>query len=60
MNNLLKLCVAGVILVAVALYVFKMPINSLLFYAFLLVCPLMHFLMMHGDHGDNTKHSKHT
>lgn len=59
MNNLLKLCVAGIILAAVALFVFKMPVNSVLFYAFLLACPFMHFFMMHGDHGDSSKHNKH-
>lgn len=59
MNNLIKFCIAGILLATVAVFIFKVPANSVLFYAFLLVCPLMHFLMMRGDHSDHSKHNKH-
>jgi hypothetical protein len=52
MNNLLKICLIGIGAAAVALYVFKLPLNSVLFFGVLLACPLMHFAMGHG-HEDN-------
>ena len=50
---------AGVAAAAfVALFIFKVPINSVLIYGAILLCPLMHmFMMNHGDH-PNSKNDK--
>lgn len=57
MSNLIKICLIGVGLAAVAIFLFKLPINSVLFFGFLLACPLMHLFMNHGD--DKHKSIKH-
>ena len=57
MNNLLKICLIGITLAAVAIFVFKVPLNSVLFFGFLLACPLMHFAMGHGQ--EDNKSTKH-
>lgn len=59
MSNLLKICLLGIAIAIVAMYVFKIPVSSMLFIGFLLVCPLMHVFMMHGDHGKTSKGSHH-
>lgn len=63
MNNILKICLIGVGIAAVAVIVFKLPLSSVLFFGFLLICPLMHLFMGHGMHGDKKEsedaHSHH-
>ncbi|OGK23465.1 hypothetical protein A3A46_03415 [Candidatus Roizmanbacteria bacterium RIFCSPLOWO2_01_FULL_37_13] len=59
MKNLLAICLIGVSVAATAIFIFKLPVNSVLFYGFLLVCPLMHIFMMRGEHDKNSKHSHH-
>ena len=52
MNSLSKICLIGVGIAAVAVFMFKLPVKSVLLYGFLLACPLMHIFMMkgHGEH----------
>ncbi len=52
MSNILKLCLLGVVVAAVSVFVFKIPISNVLFFGLVLACPLMH-VFMHGGHGDN-------
>ncbi|MEO8354753.1 MAG: hypothetical protein ABI621_02460 [Chloroflexota bacterium] len=50
--------VIGVVLVSV----FKVPLNNVLFYGMILLCPLSHLLMMRfmgHDHGSAEQHSHH-
>lgn len=56
MNKLLKFCVLGGVIVLVVAYVFKIPLSSLVPFAFLLLCPLMHVFMMHDNKDKKTKH----
>ncbi len=58
MSNIVKLCIAGIVITVVALFVFKIPANNLLFFALLLACPLMHIFMGHGSHNENDKKIK--
>ncbi len=55
MNKILKICLIGVGIAIVAVSIFKVPLNSVLFFGFILACPLMHLFMGHGNHGDNKK-----
>lgn len=48
----LTICVALMAIAVTAVTVFKVSVNSLVFIAALLACPLMHVLMMKG--GDHT------
>ncbi len=59
MNSLVKICLLGVGLAVVAIFLFKLPFNSILFFGFLLACPLMHLFMGHGGHSKNSKHNHH-
>lgn len=47
------LCALGLVAAVVALTVFKVSPQNLLFFGILLACPLMHVFMMkgHGGHG---------
>jgi hypothetical protein len=36
-----------------AIFVFKLPVNSVVFYGMLLLCPALHLLMMRGMLHDN-------
>lgn len=54
MNNLLKLCLLGVVLAVTAVTLFKLPISNVLFFGLILACPLMH-IFMHGGHGDHAE-----
>ena len=58
MNNLLKICLAGLGIAVAAIFLFKLPVQSVLLYGFLLACPLMHLFMNHGE-GQN-KNSEHS
>lgn len=53
MNNLLKICLLGIGIAAVAVFLFKIPVSSVLFFGFLLACPFMHLFMGHGGHRGN-------
>lgn len=57
MSNLLKICFIAVVAGLVAVYILKLPLNSVLFFGFLLACPLMHFAMGHGS--EDKKSPKH-
>ncbi len=49
----LWVCVLALMAFLLAFFVFKISIGNIFFYAALLLCPLMHFLMMKGmGHGD--------
>lgn len=58
MNRILKICLIGVGIATVAVVVFKVPINSVLFFGFILACPLMHLFMGHGMHEDKKEGEK--
>lgn len=63
MNKILTICLVLAAVGMAAIYVFKVPFNSMLIYGAILLCPLMHvFMMNHGDHGGKTMedHSKHS
>lgn len=46
----IKTCLIIVGLALAALFVFKIPSSSLLYFGLILLCPLMHLFMM-GNHG---------
>ena len=46
----------------VAVYFFKVPLNNVLFYGMVLLCPLSHLLMMKfmgHEHSSSEPHSQH-
>ena len=50
--------VVGIMLVSV----FRVPLNNVLFYGMILLCPLSHILMMRfmgHDHGSHEQHAQH-
>ena len=53
MNTLLKVCLLGIGIAVVAVFLFKIPVTSVLFFGFLLACPFMHLFMGHGGHEAN-------
>lgn len=50
----------GIVIVAgIAVFVFRMPVSSLVWYGAFLLCPLIHFFMMKGmHHEDSVKKTK--
>jgi len=53
MNKILTICLIVTSLFAAAIFIFKVPANTVLVYGAILLCPLMHFFMMgHGGHED--------
>lgn len=59
MNKIFTICLVVVGIFAAAIFVFKIPLNNVLLYGGILLCPLMHlFMMNHGDHV--TEQSKDT
>lgn len=54
MNKLLLLCLGLIGLASVAIFVFRIPASSVLFFGLILACPLMH-VFMHGGHGEHSK-----
>lgn len=55
----LGICLALVAISLIALFVFKVPVNTLLLGGVLLACPLLHFWMMRGEHGRIMKDGGH-
>jgi uncharacterized membrane protein len=50
--------VAGILLVTI----FKVPLNNVLFYGMILICPLSHILMMRfmgHNHSSSQQHAEH-
>ena len=56
MNKLLILCAGIATVASVAIFIFKVPMNNLLLYGAILLCPLMHLFMM--NHGGQEKKSE--
>lgn len=56
MKNILLICIGVVAAAFVAIYVFKVPLNSFILFGLVLLCPLMHLFMMRGMHDDKMKH----
>lgn len=51
MNKIFVVCLIGVSVFSVAVFIFKVPVNNVLIYGGILLCPLMHlFMMNHGGH----------
>ncbi|OGC56451.1 hypothetical protein A3H26_01130 [candidate division WWE3 bacterium RIFCSPLOWO2_12_FULL_36_10] len=46
----LVICLGVLGLFATLIFVFKLPINTVAIFSFVLLCPLMHFWMMKGGH----------
>lgn len=45
------ICIALIVIIFVAISVFKVTLSNLFFWGILLLCPLMHFFMMkNGKH----------
>lgn len=43
-----------------AIFLFKVPVNSVVYFGLLLLCPLTHFFMMGNMHNhDNQTHNSH-
>ena len=58
MNKILAICLVIAAGGMVAIFVFKVPVNNVLIYGAILLCPLMHmFMMNHGEHS-NSKNDK--
>ncbi len=59
MNNKTVVVCGVVLAVLVALYLLKVPPNTLITFGIFLACPLMHIFMMKGmHHGDDHQQKK--
>ena len=59
---LMLLCCLVPVVGLILVYFFKVPLNNLLFYGMILICPLSHLLMMRfmgHDHSSNDQHADH-
>ena len=58
MNNLFKVCIGITVIASAAIFIFKVPVNNVLIYGAILLCPLMHMLMLNHRAHSNTKNNK--
>jgi uncharacterized membrane protein len=62
---MLACCLIPLVALA-AIFVFKIPANSVIYFGILLLCPVLHLLMMrnmmgrHPDHGASGDHTGHS
>lgn len=62
MKKILTICSVAVGIFAAMVLVFKIPVNNVLLYGGILLCPLMHlFMMNHEGHAEKSSedHLKH-
>lgn len=56
MNKIIKMCFGIITVGVIGIYIFKIPLNNILIYIPLLLCPLMHlFMMNHGEHSEKSQ-----
>lgn len=59
MNTFIKISIVSLIVAGIAIYIIKIPVNTVLLIGFALICPLMHFFMGHDTHHPINSKSHH-